>query len=248
MIDIRAESRDKLAPGHIHGELIRVVESHEQIATHNLVDTLEEQEILENLLERTKPLAPEKLHYLLSTPFRYPPLPHGSRFGTRFEPSLFYGSLSLTTAFAETGYYRLLFWQGMTTPPPSGKYTTQHTVFGVPYASANGLKLQEEPFTQYKRELANPIDYSVSQALGTSMRDAGIEAFEYISARDKHNGINAALYTPATLMSDRPLYQESWLCQLDGVSVSFYATNSGSVHRYLQDEYQVNSVFPEPAF
>src|SRR5439155_845331 len=54
----------------------RVVEAQHQISTRKLVDTDEEQAILEDVLERHKPPAPEagRLHYLLFTSFRYPPL------------------------------------------------------------------------------------------------------------------------------------------------------------------------------
>jgi hypothetical protein len=55
-----------------------MVESQEQIATRGYVDTLAEQSVLEELLEESKPAYPDKttdLHYLLKTPFRYPPPP-----------------------------------------------------------------------------------------------------------------------------------------------------------------------------
>jgi len=62
----------------------RAVEAQHQLSTRKLVDSAEEQTLLEELIDGAKP--PEtfggKFHYLLSTPFRYPPLPHGSRFGT----------------------------------------------------------------------------------------------------------------------------------------------------------------------
>ena len=68
----------------------RVVEAQHQVSTRKLVDTLEEQSLLEDLIDAAKPPDPTqgRLHYLLSTPFRYPPLRHGSRFGTRHEPGL----------------------------------------------------------------------------------------------------------------------------------------------------------------
>ena len=247
MIDIWSELGDQIVPIPIHGELVRVVESQEQVATNSLVDTFAEQDALENMLEATKPASPAGLHYLLATPFRYPPLAHGSRFGGRFEPSLFYGSQSFTTAFAETGYYRLLFWRGMRVPPPSGKYITQHTVFGVPYGTSNGLKLQDAPLTSYEKSLSSPIEYSVTQKLGTDMRDAGIEAFEYISARDLDRGINVALFTPDALGANTPTYQEPWLCQTSGDAVSFYSKTDGRLYEYVVDNYVVDGVFPEPA-
>ncbi len=54
----------------LQGRLVRLVESQEQVATLQLVDTLEEQALLEELLESSKPPVPadaEPLHYLLKT-------------------------------------------------------------------------------------------------------------------------------------------------------------------------------------
>lgn len=67
-------------------QVYRMVESQEKVATMTLVDTLDE------LIEETKPSIRHQKprHYLIQTPFRYPPLKHGSRFGSRFEPSIFY--------------------------------------------------------------------------------------------------------------------------------------------------------------
>ena len=51
-----------------------MVEAQHVVSTLKVVDTLAEQERLERLLEETKPLVPpecRRLHYLLSTPFRY---------------------------------------------------------------------------------------------------------------------------------------------------------------------------------
>ena len=148
-MDIWAACRDAVAPKPLAGELIRMVESQEQIATNALVDSLEEQSLLEEMLEASKPPTPAEtagLHYLLATPFRYPPLRHGSRFGVRQEPSLFYGSIDLSAALAETAYYRFVFWSGMEEPPPGGRLITEHTVFAALYAAARGLCLYEEPF------------------------------------------------------------------------------------------------------
>src|SRR5450631_122879 len=75
----------------------RAVEDQSVNATHKLVDSDAEQTLLEALIDGAKPPWPASermrgLHYLLSTPFRYPPLRHGSRFGTRAERGIFYGS------------------------------------------------------------------------------------------------------------------------------------------------------------
>ena len=70
--------------------VFRIVETQEIAATTGLVDDLEEQHLLEQLLDKVKPSyreGTEKLHYLISTPFRYPPLKYGSRFGDITMPS-----------------------------------------------------------------------------------------------------------------------------------------------------------------
>ena len=92
----------------------RVVESQHQVSTRKLVDSAHEQLLLEQLIDGAKPpdLTGGRSHYLLFTPFRYPPLRHGSRFGRRHERGIWYGSLELRSAFAEVAYYRLLFLEG----------------------------------------------------------------------------------------------------------------------------------------
>lgn len=248
-MDIWAACAAQARPEPLAGEAIRVVESQEQIATNSLVDDLAEQALLENLLDAAKPPAPPEtrgLHYLLVTPFRYPPLRHGSRFGSRNEPSLFYASTGLRTALAETAYYRLLFWSGMTTPPPSGKLITAHTVFGATYASTRGLRLQHPPFAAFAAQIADPGQYADSQLLGGHMRAAGIEAFQYPSARDREQGINIALFSPRALQQSRPTFQQAWLCDTDAERVMFYSSEE-SACAFPRETFLVDGRLPEPA-
>ena len=224
---------ENITPYPVNGQLFRVVESQEQIATNQLVDNLQEQESLEQLLEISKPTKPpgtEQLHYLLATPFRYPPLKHGSRFGKKTEPSLLYGSQQLATAIAETAYYRFVFWQGMAEPPPA-ELITQHTIFDVNYSTTIGLQLQHPPFAQHRAWLIHGTDYSDTQKIGSAMRQSGIEAVEFISARDPDQGINVGLLSPAALTSRRPRSQQSGLCQTNAEGVWFSTANSGSASK-----------------
>jgi RES domain-containing protein len=90
-------------------KLWRAVEAQHRVSTMALVDTLEEQALLEHILDDSKPaLDPglKPLHYLLFTPFRYPPLPNGSRFRSATDPGVFYGAEAGRTACAELGYWR----------------------------------------------------------------------------------------------------------------------------------------------
>lgn len=244
--DIWTECRGAALPGPLRGTLLRLVESQEQVATNRLVDSLEEQAALESMLEAAKPPVPAAgpRHYLLRTPFRYPPLRHGSRFGTRFEPSLFYGSLSLPTLLAEAAFYRFYFWYGMETSP-SKPLVTRHTVFEAGYRTIEGLRLQREPFDRYRELLTHPSDYAVTQRLGTAMRAAGVESFEYRSARN--SGFNVALFTPRALSGDRPRAQEQWTCEADGASVRFLADAGSEIHTLPVERFLVDGKLPRPA-
>ncbi len=248
-MDIWAACKDAVAPKPLTGELIRIVESQEQIATNVLVDNLDEQALLEEMLEASKPPAPpetERLHYLLATPFRYPPLRHGSRFGVRQEPSLFYGSMDLGAALAETAYYRFLFWSGMEEPPPGGKLTTRLTSFGALYRVGQGLVLYQEPFLQYAGRISDPQNYTESQELGGNMRAAGIEGFEYRSARDPDGGINIALFSPKAFSRPKPVWQELWICEISAAEVSFYSKGYDT-WLYQRERFLVDSELPAPA-
>ena len=248
-MDIWAECHGEVAIAPVAGALVRVVESQEQVATNALVDNLDEQALLEELLEASKPpLPPERegLHYLLATPFRYPPLRHGSRFGGRHEPSLFYGAQKLSAALAESAYYRFVFWSGMTEPPPSDKITTEHTIFGARYETQRGIQLHEPPFNRFESQLTRPDDYTFTQQLGTQMRDNDVKAFVYRSARDPQQGLNVALYTPEPFAGKGPDWQQAWICETRGGSVAFYSKESGPV-RFGLEQFLVGGVLPIPA-
>lgn len=208
----------------LRGRLVRLVESQAQVATLQLVDTLAEQAVLENLLEASKPPVPanaESLHYLLKTPFRYPPLRWGSRFGGVHEPSLFYGALRLETAMAEAAYYRFVLWEGMRVAPPSGRILSEHCTFEARYQAGRGVQLQHPPFADHHVQLCHASDYQATQTLGSSMREAGVEAFEYRSARCSLGGHNVALFVPAALADKRPRNLLSWLCETTAEYVAF---------------------------
>jgi len=235
-------------PIRLAGTLRRLVESQEQVATNQLVGSLAHQSVLEEMLEATKPPlrhGTEELHYLLATPFRYPPLKFGSRFGKRGEPSLFYGSLETRTVLAEAAYYRFVFWYGMVEPPP-GKLDTQHTLFGAEYHTERGLQLQGPPFADHSQVLTHLADYGPTQALGASMREAGIEAFEFISARDPERGINVALFTPAALAGSRPVFQDDWLCELTGEHVRFHVAHGREDYDFPLEMFRVSGELPWP--
>jgi len=235
-------------PQRLDGTLRRLVESQERVATTHLVDDLGEQSLLETLLETTKPPPPagsSGLHYLLATPFRYPPLHHGSRFGQRFEPGLLYGARETRTVLAEAAYYRLLFFDGMRQAPPGGRLLTRHTLFGAAIASERGACLNRPPCDQHRKALCHPADYRASQALGSALRKAGIEIIAYCSARDPAHGENLALFTPRALSAPAPLFQQSWQCETRAGSVGF--SGQEGFLRFTRKQFLHQGQLPRPA-
>ena len=227
----------------------RVVEAQHQLSTRKLVDSAEEQMLLEELLERAKPpaRAPSRLHYLLSTPFRYPPLRHGSRFGTRFEPGIWYGSETRRTAFAEVAYYRLIFLDGTSADLES--LTTQHTAFSARVKTPRGVDLSNRAFAKAKSAIASPSSYAATQQLGADMRAAAVEAARYPSARDREGGLNVAVFTPRAFTAAKPKDLQTWHCVANRSRVEVAKRDYFGVERYAFDraEFLVHGTLPWPA-
>lgn len=233
----------------LSGVLHRMVESQAMIATQSLVDSLTEQMVLEEMLEKSKP--PKKtlrptLHFLLFTPFRYPPLHHGSRFGRRTQPSLFYGSKDVVTALYEVAYYRFMFLHGMSVWPDK-PIMTKHRLFGASFTTTRGMQLEKPPFLNHQKELTQPSDYSATQSLGSAMRDAGIEVFTFLSARSTQGGANVALFNDHALDKNEPVYQAEWLSELRSDTVLFADMQNGELLSFDLKEFLVEGKFPVPA-
>lgn len=249
MTDIWVKSDGKNHIKTFMAKIYRLVESQEQIATLGLVNNVYEQGILEELIESTKNPLPNdsnSLHYLLTTPFRYPPLKYGSRFGTTFEQGIFYGSLNLHTALSETAYYRFVYMLGPETPyqhPISNQYTS----FAVNVRSNKSIFLDQVPFSEYQYILTSPSSYIETQQLGSNMRQSGIEVFQYISARDKDNGKNVGLFTANAFHSKTPTQFTSWLCQTSINEVGFMAKEEKQRTSYSQKDFWIDNAFPSPA-
>jgi len=160
-----------------------------------LVDTLEEQALLEQLIDGSKPAVPAECrshHYLLSTPFRYgAPYPAGSRFRRAgLTPGVFYASTALPVAIAEMAFRRLLFFaESPATPWP--RNAVEHTAFSVRYSTRAGLDLTSPPLDRHITQWTEPVAYEKCQALADAAREAGTQVLRYRSARA--DGVNQNL-------------------------------------------------------
>jgi hypothetical protein len=227
----------------------RVVESQHQISTRKLVDSDAEQQLLEQLIDAAKP--PDRtdgqLHYLHFTPFRYPPLRHGSRFATRAEPGIWYGSESLRTAFAEVAYYRMVFLEG--TQADLGLVQTELTAFRSVLDTHRGIDLTVPPFACWVSVIASRTDYAETQALGSAMRNASVEVFRYPSARDQQGGINIGVFVASAFGRRQPRNLELWHCTATRQAVELVRRDyfERASHRYTRAEFLVNDRLPSPA-
>lgn len=84
-----------------------------------------------------------------------------------------------------------------------------------------GIRLQAPPFSDHEAALTDIADYRAPQELGSAMRSAGVQAFEYRSARCPERGCNVALFTPAAFTEKRPRNLTPWLCETTAGYVAF---------------------------
>ena len=193
-----------------------------------LVDTLAEQALLEQLLDRSKPPVPpdcRHLHYLLATPFRYgAPYPRGSRFRRPgLTAGVFYASQTTATAMAELAFHRLLFFaESRHTPWPTN--AGEHTAFAVRFRARAGLDLTAPPFDGEAARWSHPIDYTACQNLAETARAAGVDAVRYRSVRQPR-GVNVALLTCAAFTSREPLERQTWRLHLGRTGVRAICDN-----------------------
>ncbi len=233
------------------GEPWRVVEAQHRISTRKLVDSDAEQGVLEALLDGVKPPVPPdpalaSLHYLLYTPFRHPPLKHGSRFGSRRERSLFYGSERLPTAFAEVAYYRLLFLEE--SEANLSPIMVELTAFRAVVASGRAVDLTATPFDVSRPSLISRSSYRVTQGLGRDMRSDGVELVRFESARDPRRGANVGIFDAVVFQTSRPRGLQTWYCVAtnDTVELSRKTYFKRGVHRFGRAEFLVRGNLPNP--
>lgn len=233
-------------------DIHRLVEGQHYISTRRLVDSREEHDLLEAMLEAAKPPAPKansrgSLHYLLFTPFRYPPLRRGGRFHRAFEQSVFYGSDKRITAMAEIAYYRFVFMAH--SEAKLGPMNVPYTHFLARVKSGKAVLLAAPPFAMHRAEISDPASYARSQPLGTRMREAGAEMFTAFSARWPE-GENIGLFSPEALAANEPIIprDSEWKVFVTANQVEFSHPDKGgasrAAHAFKRSDFEVNGVLP----
>jgi RES domain len=204
---LRSEARQ------FEGSAWRLVEAQHRVSTLKLVDSLSEQEVLEGVLEATKPPLPEECHhldYLLSTPFRYRPYPHGSRFRRPgITSGVWYGAEQAETAAAEMVFYRFLFYaESPQTPFPDD--AAEYTAIAVNLATPVAIDLTTGALEEDAAFWRHPIDYQPCQSLAETAREIGAEIIRYASVRDPAHGVNFAVLTCRAFRTPAPIDRQTW--------------------------------------
>lgn len=192
----------------------RMVETQYVAATMRLVDSADEQQMLEDMLETSKPPLPPQasgLHYLLAAPFRYVPQT-GSRFRAVNSPGIWYGADDAYCACAEIAYWRqrfLLDSAGLM----KQSISTEHSMYE---ASVQGraLDLLSHPWVSAQEHWMHPGDYTETQKLATLVRDSQTKVtwIRYASVRARDH-VCAAVFDPRSLTMVTPDGRyEQWHC------------------------------------
>lgn len=189
----------------------RAVEAQHIVSTLRLTGSdPARQELLELILEESKPALRAEtvgLHYLLATPFRYPPSRNGSRFRAWPDLGVLYAAEARRSACAEMGYWRWRFVidsTGLTTLPAAAQ-----TVFRLG-AKGVGIDLREGALAEWKTDWTDPLDYGRTQALAREARTVGVQWIGYRSVRDPEGGLCYAVLDSRAITPRQPLEQETW--------------------------------------
>ena len=210
----------------------RAVEAQHLVSTSSLVDTNEEQRVLEALLETSKPAVPPAaahLHWLLFTPYRYRPPPGGSRLRGPHAPGVLYAADQIRTACAELGYWR---WRHLLDSPSlSAIPQRQQTVFQVALRGTS-IDCREPPLSRQRRQWVDRNDYTACQRLAQRAREQQVALIRYESVRDPQHGGCVGVLDPAAFSHPAPRALETWLLGVTRDRVTWVRSDPLRVERH----------------
>lgn len=192
--------------------LWRVIEGQARSSTLRLIDTFDEHDTLEAMLEAAKPPVPDDcahLDYQFWSPFRYGRYPTSSRFRQAGKtPGVWYGSEEPLTAIAETIWGNLRFYAASPGTPFPRK-PVEYTGVQADIASLFALDLMAPPWSDNAAWM-DPDDYEPCLKLAEEARKAGAEVIRYASVRRPDHAFNAAVLTCAAFQQPAPIATQTW--------------------------------------
>lgn len=211
--------------------LWRGVEAQHVVSTMRLVDNLEEQLVLEELLEASKPPLPPEArgrHYLIFTPFRYRS-PIASRFRRVSDPGVWYGAQELKTACGEVAYWKWRFLMDSDALADQALHT-EHSFFE---AKVRGrcADLAAPPWNSAAHAWRHKTDYSGCQDLADEARKRELDWIRYAAARVP-DGIGGAVLRSEALSLAEALEQQTWACKTSRDGAYLQRAGGGERHEF----------------
>lgn len=187
----------------------RAVEARHRVSTMLLTDSVDEQDTLERVLESSKPPIPPEaasLHWLLFTPFRYPPPPSGSRFRAAYDPGVFYAADEQRTACAELGYWR---WRFLIDSELDSIGPLRQTLFQSDIRGGC-IDLRLPPYLAERDKWTHATDYRPCQTIAREARLHDVQMIRYESVRDPSHGACVAILSPTAFSAPKPVTHQTW--------------------------------------
>jgi hypothetical protein len=157
---------------------------------------------------------------------------------------LFYGSRSRFGCLLEGAYYELVFQDGPERPFPRSS-AMRKAIFHVQVRTASGLKLQQHGGRELQARLRDPVDSHCCQGIGRQMREAGIEAFEYHSARSAEDVVQVGAIS-CCVFTSTPFDQVEVQLEANCKEVSIRCLDDNTVHHFRRQQFEVNGELPQP--
>ena len=126
---------------------------------------------------------------------------------------------------------------------------TELTSFRALVKTEQGIDLTQSPFAEFSEELRSRTNYESSQALGSAMREAAVEAFRYWSARDAESGVCVGVLSPAAFGRRLPKQLETWHCVATREGVEFVRRDyfARESMQFERAQYLTDGALPSPA-
>jgi len=157
---------------------------------------------------------------------------------------MFYGSRSRFGCLLEGAYYELVFQNGPEEPFPRSS-AMRKTLFHVQVSTAGGLKLQEQGNRGLQAKLRDPVDSHFCQGIGQQMRDVGIKAFEYHSARSIEDVIQVGAIS-CCVFTSTPFDQVEVLLEANANEIAIRCLDDNTVRHFRREQFEVNGELPQP--
>jgi len=205
----------------------RGVEAQHAVSTLRLADTLEEQALLEDLLETSKPTMPPDAfgkHFLLATPFRYSPT-YESRFRPAGSRGLWYGAQTAYGVCAELARLQHRFLMESVEARDDVRIT-HYTLFQAAI-KGRAIDLTQPPWLQSRSLWVHPTDYSATHVLAQVAQQQGTQWLRYESARAQGECC-AVVFDIECLTEPKPSLdstKQTWVCKTTKTAVTLQRDN-----------------------